>query len=124
MKLKFEIEVAPNDHIDDVESEIIREAARQLINEVLNNRYEHYGRTFRDKLQEEIKEMLLTIMDTNFKEEVKNGLVEELTKKYVKSKQYKEIQEQFSIDSDAVIKSGMKDIIADLINSELKKKFK
>lgn len=125
MKLNFTVEVNDyNDDVGSIESEIISEAARQLICEVMNNRYEHPGRTFREKLKDEVKTMMLDIMDTDFKEDVKKTLADELSKKYVKSKQYKEIKEQFSIDNDSLIKSGLKDIIAELVISELKKRWK
>jgi hypothetical protein len=60
----------------------------------MNNKYEHLGRTFKGKLQNEVKIMLLDIMDIDFKENVKNALSEELTKKYLRTKQYKEIKDQ------------------------------
>jgi len=90
----------------------------------MNNRYEHYGKSFKEKLQDEVKRMMLDIMDTDFKEEVKNNLVDDLTKKYVRTKQYKEVKEQFNIKSDTEIKNGLKDIIGELVGSEMKKRFK
>ena len=125
MKLNFTVEVDDyNGDVRSIESEIIGEAARQLICEVMNNRYEHLGRTFKEKLQDEVKTMMLDVMDTDFKEDVKKTLADELSKKYVRSKQYKEIKEQFSIDNDSLIKSGLKDIIAELVVSELKNRWK
>lgn len=123
VKLNFTVETY-NDDVDNIESQIIQEAARQLINEVLNNRYEYYGKTFREKLQDEVKTMMIDVMDTDFKEEVKNTLVNELSKKYEKTKQYKEVKEQFNISSDTEIKAGLKDIVADLVSAEMKKRFK
>jgi len=67
---------------------------------------------------------MLDIMDTDFKEEVKNSLVDDLSKKYVKTKQYKEVKEQFDIKSDTEIKNGLKDIVGELVGSEMKKRFK
>jgi len=95
-----------------------------MINEVLNNRYEKSGKTFRDKLINEVKDMLLDVMDTDFKEEVKNSLVDDLSKKYVETKQYKEVKEQFDIKSDTEIKNGLKDIVGELVGMEMKKRFK
>lgn len=124
MKLNFTVNIDSYNTITSLEEKIISESAKQLIKEVMNNRYEHYGKTFREKLQNEVKEMLLNIMDTNFKEEVKNSLVNELSNKYTKTKQYKEVKEQFDIKSDSEIKSGLKDIIEELVRNELKKRFK
>jgi hypothetical protein len=117
------MEIDKND-IDNVEFEIIQEVARQVVNEVLSNRYEHYGRTFKDKLKEEIKTMLIDIMDTDFKNEVKDTLVLDLEKKYIRTKQYKEVKEQFEILSETEIKVGLKDFISDIVKSEIRTKFK
>jgi len=124
MKLNYTVELDYNDNISDIESAIIYESAKQLINEVMNNRYEHYGKSFKEKLQEEVKRMMLDVMDTDFKEEVKNSLVDDLSKKYARTKQYKEVKEQFDIKSDTEIKNGLKDIVGELVGSEMKKRFK
>lgn len=125
MKLNFSVDISDyNENVGSIEDAIIKEAARQLINEVMNNRYEHYGRTFKEKLKDEVKNMMLDIMDKDFKEEVKNTLVNELSKKYIKTKQYKEVKEQFDILSDTEIKTGLKNIISDIVKVELKNKFK
>ncbi len=126
MKLNFSVNVTDyDDDVYTIESAIVTEAAKQLITEVMGNRYEHYGRTFKENLQNEIRNMMLECMnDKDFKEEIKNSLVDELSKKYIKSKQYKEVKEQFNILSDTEIKKGLKDIISELVNMEIKKRFK
>ena len=123
MKINFSMNI-DNKDLDYLETEIIQEAARQVINEVLSNRYEHYGRTFKDKLKEEIKIMLTEIMDTDFKNEVKDALVLSLEKKYIRTKQYKEVKEQFGILSDTEIKAGLKNFISDIVKAEIRNKFK
>ena len=123
MKINFSMNI-DNKDLDYLETEIIQEAARQVINEVLSNRYEHYGRTFKDKLKEEIKIMLTEIMDTDFKNEVKDALVLGLEKKYIRTKQYIEVKEQFGILSDTEIKAGLKNFISDIVKAEIRNKFK
>jgi len=123
MKINFSMNI-DNKDLDYLETEIIQEAARQVINEVLSNRYEHYGRTFKDKLKEEIKIMLTEIMDADFKNEVKDALVLSLEKKYIRTKQYKEVKEQFGILSDTEIKAGLKNFISDIVKAEIRNKFK
>jgi len=118
MKINFSMAIDKGD-LNYVESEIIQEAARQVINEVLSNRYEHYGKTFKAKLKEEIKTMLTGMMDTDFKNEVKDALVLDLEKKYIRTKQYKEVKEQFEILSDTEIKAGLKDFIGEIVKTEL-----
>jgi len=125
MQFNFKVDIIDCNECD-VESEIIQEAARQLIIEIINsknnNRYD--DRPFRVKLQEEVKRMMLDVMDTDFKEEVKNSLVDDLSKKYVRTKQYQEVKKEFNILSDTEIKNGLKDIVSELVGSEMKKRFK
>ena len=123
MKINFSMSI-DNKDLDYLETEIIQEAAKQVINEVLSNRYEHYGRTFKDKLKEEIKGMLTEIMDTDFKNEVKDALVLGLEKKYIRTKQYTEVKGQFGILSDTEIKAGLKSFISDIVKAEIRNKFK
>jgi len=124
MKLTFTVELSDYDNPSTIEDKIVESAARQMINEVMNNRYEKSGKTFREKLINEVKIMMLDIMDTDFKEEVKDSLVDDLNKKYIKTKQYKEVKEQFDIKSDTEIKNGLKVIVSELVGSEMKKRFK
>jgi len=124
MKLTFTVELSNHDNPSTIEDKIVESAAKQMINEVMNNRYEKSGKTFRDKLINEVKDVLLDVMDTDFKEEVKNSLVDDLSKKYIKTKQYKEVKEQFDIKSDTEIKNGLRDIVGELVGSEMKKRFK
>jgi hypothetical protein len=123
MKLDLTVSIT-DENLENVEEKIVKEAAKQLVNEVFSNRYEHYGSTFRDKVKEEVKDLMLEIFNTKFKNEVKNNVVDELTKKYIRTKQYKEVKEQFNILSDTEIKTGLKGIISELVNIEIKNKFK
>ena len=124
MLLNVQINIDNNTDLYDIEQDIVNTASRQLINEVMNNRYDNYGSTFRDNLHKKIKEMLLETMDTDFKEDIKKQVSEELSKKYERTKQYKELKETYSIDSDAVIKSGLKELVAEMVTVEIKKRFK
>lgn len=124
MKINVSLDVCEDTNMTDIEYEIIKESARQMINEVLNNRYDNHGKTFREKLHNEIKTMLTESIDIDFKESVKDDVVKDISKKYVRTKQYKEIKEHFEIDTDTIIKSGLKDIISDIVKNEIKGFFK
>jgi hypothetical protein len=104
--------------------EIIEESARQLIKEQLYNRIDGYGKTYRDAVNEYIKKILLDIVDTDFKNDIKNNVVEDISKKYLRTKQYKEIQDEFKIDRDTIIKSGLHDIISEMVGKELNRRLK
>jgi len=109
MQFNFKVDIIDCNECD-VESEIIQEAAKQLIIEIINsknnNRYD--DRPFRVKLQEEVK----------------SSLVGDLSKKYIRTKQYQEVKKEFNILSDTEIKNGLKDIVSELVGSEMKKRFK
>lgn len=104
--------------------EIIEESARQLIKEQLYNRVNGYGKTYRDSVNDYIKQILLDMVDADFKNNVKNNVVEDISKKYIRTKQYKEIKDEFSIEGDAIIKSGLQAIISDMVGKELSRRLK
>jgi hypothetical protein len=68
--------------------------------------------------------MLIDIMDADFKNEVKDALVLDLEKKYIRTKQYKEVKKQFEILSETEIKAGLKNFISDIVKAEIRAKFK
>lgn len=108
----------------ELQREIIEESARQLIKEQLYNRVNGYGKTYRDSVNDYIKQIILDMVDTDFKNDVKNNVVEDISKKYIRTKQYKEIQEEFSIEGDSIIKSGLQTIISDMVGKELSRRLK
>lgn len=108
----------------ELQREIIEESARQLIKEQLYNRVNGYGKTYRDGVNDCIKKILIDMVDTDFKNDVKNNVVDEISKKYLRTKQFKEIQEDFDIKSDSIIKSGLQAIISDMVNKELSRRLK
>lgn len=108
----------------ELQREIIEESAKQLIKEQLYNRIDGYGKTYRDGVNDYIKKTLLDLVDTDFKNDVKNNVVEDISKKYLRTKQYKEIQEEFDIKGDSIIKSGLQTIISDMVNKELSRRLK
>jgi translation initiation factor 2 alpha subunit (eIF-2alpha) len=126
MKLNIQVDINKFDDMADMDLEtlIINSAAQQLIKEVMNNRYDHYGKTFKDLLEDKVKLLLIELMGDDFKKEVKEKVSENLTNRFVKSMQYKELKDKFGIDSDAIIKSGLKDLVADMVSTELKNRFK
>ena len=108
----------------ELQREIIEESARQLIKEQLYNRVSGYGKTYRDGVNDYIKKILIDMVDTDFKNDVKNNVVDEISKKYLRTKQFKEIQEDFDIKSDSIIKSGLHAIISDMVNKQLSRRLK
>lgn len=108
----------------ELHSEIVTESARQLIKEQLYNRVDGYGKTYRDAVNEYIKKILLDMVDTDYKNDIKNNVIEDISKKYLRTKQYKEIQDEFKIEGDTLIKSGLQDIISEMVGKELNRRLK
>lgn len=123
MKFNVQIELDERDDMYDLQDAIISSAARQIINEQMNNR-ESYGKTFREALYDKVKKIMEESLDKDLKEQVTKGVIDDFAKRYDRTKQAKEIKNTYDIESDSVIKSELKDIISELVGIELKKRFK
>ena len=121
VKINTTIETKEND-VDEIKQEIIHAAAHEMLNEVIRNQ-DHYGRTFKDDLREEIRSILSETFDLAEKNEIKELVAKDIKSKYIKTKQYKELKDEFDIMSDKDIKSGLREIITDIVKKEIKKYF-
>lgn len=121
MKINTTIETKEND-VDEIKQKIIHAAAHEMLNEVIRNQ-DHYGRTFKDDLREEIRSILSETFDLAEKNEIKELVAKDIKSKYIKTKQYKELKDEFDIMSDKDIKSGLREIITDIVKEEIKKYF-
>ena len=123
MKIDVKITAWEDNESEYLKQDIIHEAALQILNEVMRN-CNHYGRTFRDNLKDKIRKILTEEMSTDFKEDVKQLVVNDLSKKFNRTKQVKELKKQYEIDSDEIVKSGLAEMIRDIVKSEIKNCFK
>lgn len=124
MNLKVNISVDDYTNIEDIQSQIIHEAAIQMLNEVMRNQG-HYGRSFKDKLTEAIIKMIgNTLDDDDMKNEITERVKSDISNKYVRTKQYKELKDEFDIATDKEIESGLQKIISKLVKLEMQKMFK
>lgn len=121
VKINTTIETKEND-VDEIKQEIIHAAAHEMLKEVIRNQ-DHYGRTFKDDLREEIRSILSETFDPAEKNEIKELVAKDIKSKYIKTKQYKELKDEFDIMSDKDIKSGLREIITDIVKEEIKKYF-
>lgn len=123
MKFNISIEMEEYDTIDDLREEIIKESARQIINEQSNNYVGgKYGKTYREKLQDEVKRILLDTLDTDFKESIKEGVIKNISNKFQKTKQCKEVMEQFDIKNS--YKTEFENLVKTFVKEEIQKRFK
>ena len=122
MKFNVEIELDSNDTMYDFQTELIKESAKQLINEQYSN-YDNYGKTYREKVRSEVKKTLLECMDENFKEDVKIGVINELSKRFARTKQSKMIVEEFDIQTPDK-KNILNEIVREIVKEEIKSRFR
>lgn len=121
--LKVNISVDENTDIEDIQNQIIHEAAIQMLNEVMRNQ-DHYGRSFKDKLTETVIKMLGNTFDDDMKNEITERVKSDIANKYIRTKQYKELKDEFGIATDKEIELGLQKIISKLVRSEMQKMFK
>ena len=123
MKITVEVEMEEYDTIDDLREEIIKESARQMIDEQLNNYVgEKYEKTYKEKLQDEVKRILLDILDADFKESIKEGVIKNISNKFQRTKQCKEVMEQFDIKNS--YKTEFEKLVKEFVKEEIQKRFK
>lgn len=122
MKLNFSVTVDQYDDIDTLQNEFIDMAANKFLEQLLGD---HWDRTdLYTKLEKRVVDKLEHIMDADFKNSVATKVTENLANKFEKTKQYKVLKADGEVVADSVIKSGLRDIIADVVKSEMKKMFK
>ena len=63
------------------------------------------------------------MLDTDFKNEVKQIVCNDLTKRFNRTKEYKELKSEFDIVSDTEIKSDLTKLIGEIVQNEIKKFF-
>lgn len=122
MNLEVNISVDDSD-IENIQDQIIHKAAVQMLNEVMRNQ-DHYGRSFKDKLTETVIEIISNTLDDNMKKEITERVKSDISNKYIRTKQYKELKDELGIATDREIESGLQKIISKLVKSETQKMFK
>lgn len=120
MNLKVNISVDDYTNIEDIQNQIIHEAAVQMLNEVMRNQ-DHYGKSFKDKLTETVIKMIGNVLDDDMKNEITERVKSDISNKYIRTKQYKELKDEFDIVTDKEIESGLQKIISKLVNQKCRK---
>lgn len=107
MKLEVAIKAWEDNEAEYLRDNIIKEAANIIINEVMRNQ-DHYGKTFREDLEATVKKIILKELGTDFKDEVKSAVAEEMSKRYLRTRQARELKEEFGICSDSSLSLNCK----------------
>jgi len=122
MKLNFTVEIDRDNDIYNLEEEILNKAAESLIGEILGNAWDKTD--LYTKFEKRVVEKLEALMDVDFKNEVAKKVTENLSNKFEKTKQYKALKADGAVVSDALIKTGLKDLVGEIVKSEMKKVFR
>lgn len=125
MKLNFTVEVDRNTgDIYDFEEELLNRASEQFIEQILGNAHSWEKVSLYEQLEKSVIEKLENIMDVDFKKSVAEKVTDNLAKKFEKTKQYKELLHGEEVVTDSAVKSGLKDLVAEIVRSEMKKVFR
>ena len=118
MKLNFTIDINDTEYLQD---EIISHVSDRILEEIMGYGWEKSE--FTDVVKNKILKMMEDTLTTDFKKEVSEKVTEALTTKFEKTKQYKELAKGVEIENDKLIKTGLKDLVAEIVKSEMKKIF-
>jgi hypothetical protein len=121
MKMNITVEIDQNSDINSIQEEIIDRASENVIEQVLGDYYD--DTSLYTKLEKRVIGKLETIMDLDFKNEVAKKVTENLANKFEKTMQYKVLKADGEVITDALIKTGLRDLVADIVKSEMKKVF-
>ena len=122
MKFNFAVDINDCNDVYDIQDEIMDRATNAFMQQIIGNRWEEKSLTY--QFEERIDKKLNEITSKDFKDLVADKVVEKLTERFEKSKQYKELVKGNEIESDYAIKSGLKDIVKEIVKSEMKNMFK
>ncbi|MDD4779116.1 MAG: hypothetical protein PHT02_00735 [Tissierellia bacterium] len=121
MKFNFTVDIEDCDSVYSLQDEIIYKSSEVLINQLLGNTYDRTD--LGEKLENIMIEKLESLMDLDFKKEVAKKVTDNLANRFEKTMQYKTLKADGEVITDAIIKTGLKDLIADMVKSEMKKVF-
>jgi len=121
MKFNFAIEINEYDDICQLEDEIIERSARIFIE---NLTFGNRNTDLETRLRDTILHKLEDVMNMDFKESVSTKVTDNLVKKFERTKQYKELISNGEVVTDSIIKNGLKDLVSEIVRSEMKKMFK
>jgi hypothetical protein len=99
---------------------IIDEAAYKLIKEFADV----YSKdNIKGGIEEKATSILESLITPEFKNHIAASVADKLTARFDKTQQYKSLVAGQEVASDATIKSGLKEIVAQIVKSEMKKVF-
>lgn len=87
------------------------------INKMLSDKMNYLKQTIENKILRELSDDSYAVI----KNKISENVITEMTNRYERSHQYRDIKKQFEIENESTIKVGMKAIISDIVRAEVKK---
>jgi hypothetical protein len=122
VKFNFTVDINDYEYASDLQDEILDRATHAFMSDVLGSSYDKDS--ISSKLEHKINKKIDEIMNKEFREMISDKVLTGLASKFEKSKQYKELLKGSEIESDVAIKTGLRDIVRELVKSEMKNMFK
>lgn len=119
MKFNFTVDISGCHEAQEIEYEIINQAAKMLFQQVLGNwnQKDSY-----DAIKNYIVNKLESLnFDADFKQSVAKEVTKRLNEKYETTKQYKNIKNELEIESEQSMKKGLRNLIGEIVRSEVRK---
>ena len=107
--------------MDDLEYKIVDRVARLLIQDIFGSRYEEDDGIY-DMLSKKAFERIDGTFTKEFRDDIAVKVSDSFNKKFVRTKQYRELKTDIGMMEDNLVKSGLKDIIEETIEQVLKRK--
>lgn len=127
MKFNFTIDLDECENGYDLESQIIGAAASEIVNRSAYWACKTSGDTLEEKITKRIENMLDEMVTQDAKKKVIDAAISNLNTRLIdkieKAKIYREAASDLPIDSDVAMKTGIKDMVSDLVKAELRRTF-
>ena len=102
---------------EDFITTIFKQAAQEIVERQVES-------SLRDKINAFIGETFNNEFKNKIIESVTNNITTQLSDKMERTKQYKELKSGLEIESEQAIKTGLKDMVGNVVKSEMKNIFK
>jgi uncharacterized iron-regulated protein len=123
--MKFNIEITVDEYDGEsgysLQDQIIEEASSKFIEQILGRGWDKTS--LYDALEKKTLEKIESLMDVDFKNDVAQKVSQNLQNRFEKTKQYKELIAGQEVSSDAIIKTGLKELVSQIVKSEMKNIF-
>lgn len=90
------------------------------INKMLSDKINHLKQTIENRMVKELSDEAYV----EIRNKITDTVIENTVKRYERSRQYHDIKNQLELKSDSAISAGIKELISDIVKTEIKKMIK